>query len=350
MTMARYSTAQGQISRRAALKAGLAAASLGGIGGCASNAIVWPWSEPVSRPLLGILGLSSTAESVEQSFNREGLAALGYREGQSIRVERRFAQDRSQLASFAFELVALQPDVLLASGLPALRALRDASSLFLTVGVLPDADVDGVIDEGFATSAVEPGLNVTGVVSGSVDVWVKRLEVLTLVAPIARAAIVWDVARHGAWAGYPRRPDIDRFAARYGLELIPVEAQDGTELEAAFWLAVDQGAQGVVIPPSPLAAASGPIIQALLQTHQLISVSGERSLVEIALISHLPNAAAMHRRAAQMVDGILRGSRPAQMPLVPAPSFDLIVNAAAARALGVTLPRALTSGGARPVR
>jgi putative ABC transport system substrate-binding protein len=348
--MARSLSGQNPISRRAALKAGLAAASLGAVGGSATNAVVWPWSEPVSRPLLGILGLNAAAVIIEQSFTREGLAALGYREGHSIRVERRYAPDRSQLADVAHELASQKPDVLLASGLPAMRALRDTGSLFLTVGVLPDADVDAVIDEGFAASAVEPGLNMTAVVGGSIDTWVKRLEILALVAPIRRAALVWDVAQNGAWAGYTRRPDMDRFAARYGMELVPIEAQNATELEVAFSQAVGQGVQAVAIPPSPLAAANGPAIQALLQTYRLPSVSAESSLVEIALISHLPTAAAMHRRAAQMVDAILRGARPAQMPLVPSPNFDLIMNGSAARALGITLSRTLTSGGSQPVR
>lgn len=267
------------------------------------------------------------------------LAELGHLPGKTLLVEVHSTEGRRERANaVAAELVALRPDLVV---VPTCGYLLDAMRRATrTIPILVAACTDDMVAAGIVASLARPGGNVTGLQKLTPELSAKRLELLKEVAPrVQRVAVLWD-------------PDYSTFvddwrtlraaAATLGVTLLPVEARSAAELEAAFAAASAQHADAMVSLSDPMTFANGPRVSTLARQYRLPVVTPYREAVEAGtLLSYGPNVLAMIRRAGEMADRILKGMRPAEMPVEQPARFELLINITAAKFLGLTIPHSL---------
>jgi ABC-type uncharacterized transport system substrate-binding protein len=268
---------------------------------------------------------------------RDQMRQLGYVEGQNVRFEPRWAQgDDGQLPKLAAELVGLKVDLIVTGGTNAAVAAKRATS---TIPIVTATGADPVA-VGVAASLRQPGGNVTGVTSITSELAGKRLEILRTVAPGAsRIAILWD-ERNAASRLAVDGTEAAAKTANVTIRSVPVRSP--AEIEAAF-ATVDRdraGALGIV--PSPMFFSHRKRFAELALKHRLPTVVGSREYVEAGgLVSYSPDYPDLFRRAATFVDKILKGARPADLPIEQPTKFELVINLKTAKALGLTIPPSL---------
>ena len=287
-------------------------------------------------PRVGLLSLSASAEmSGRLAAFRAGMRELGYREGENVVFEVRLADGRAdRLAALSAELAAANVDVIVTSGHPAIRAAQLASKTIpIVVAIMSDP-----VAEGFAASYARPGGNITGLAFQDADLTTKRLQLLKeFVPPLSRVAVLWD----------PEMPmsllTATKTAAhvlQLSLDVLP--AGNATQVGKVFENAVAGKAQGVFEVASPRFAALRADIATLAVEKRMPMACEERDFVAAGcLVSYGPSFDAMYRRAAYYVDKILKGVRPADLPIEQPTAFELVINRKTARALGLTVPRSL---------
>jgi putative ABC transport system substrate-binding protein len=266
------------------------------------------------------------------------LQELGYVEGQNFRIEFRTAAGQlERLPALAAELIRLPVDVLVVAGPEVtLRAARDATRTMPIVMIAVDYDP---IALGYIAGLPRPGGNITGVVSQQLQVTGKCLELLKDALPqLTRVAVLWDV------------PSADQFrtvaeAARvlgmqvHSLALFDPPAYD---YEGAFAAAAREGAEALMVLQSPLFSAARARITALAAQHRLPAIYGWRAYVDAGgLMAYGASLVDMGRRAATYVDRILKGAKPADLPIEQPMKFELVINLKTAKALGLTVPSLL---------
>jgi putative tryptophan/tyrosine transport system substrate-binding protein len=267
----------------------------------------------------------------------QGLQELGWTVGRNIRIDYRWsAGNADRTRGYAAELVALAPEVILAPGSasagPLLQATRAVPIVFVTT-------VDPV-GAGVVESLVRPGGNATGFLAFEYGISAKWLELLKEIAPrVTRAAVIRDPA---IAAGAGQLGAIQSVAPSFGVELSPVNVRDATEIErdvAAFARAPNGG---LIVTPSALTLNHRVQIITLAARHKLPAVYSDRHWVTGGgLISYGPDRVDQYRRAAGYVDRILKGEKPADLPVVQSSKFELVINAQTARMLGLTVPPTL---------
>jgi ABC-type uncharacterized transport system substrate-binding protein len=267
----------------------------------------------------------------------QGLQELGWTVGRNIRIDYRWAAGNAdRTRGYAAELVALAPEVILAPGSasagPLLQATRAVPIVFVTT-------VDPV-GAGFVASLARPGGNATGFLAFEYGISAKWLELLKEIAPrVTRAAVIRDPA---IAAGAGQLGAIQSVAPSFGVELSPVNVRDATEIErdvAAFARAPNGG---LIVTPSALTLNHRVQIITLAARHKLPAVYSDRHWVTGGgLISYGPDRVDQYRRAAGYVDRILKGEKPADLPVVQSSKFELVINAQTARMLGLTVPPTL---------
>jgi putative ABC transport system substrate-binding protein len=292
---------------------------------------------------IGVLaaGPRPTAEIPTWAAFLSGLRDLGYAEGRNLVLENRFAEGRlERLPELAAGLVAARVDVIVVAGPAPMPAAKAATA---TVPIVMIAGSGDPVGEGLVASLARPGGNITGLTfAASSERYAKQLELLNEAAGrIARVAFLWD----GDEAYYQKNlaPALDQAAHQLGIRIIgPVLVHSPGGLEAAFAAMVAQQAQAI------LAATTGVILSqrvraaALAIQHRLPMMVAFRELVAAgSLMSYGPNFAEVYRRAAVFIDKILKGARPADIPVEQPPKYDMIVNLATARALGLAIPPAI---------
>jgi putative ABC transport system substrate-binding protein len=259
---------------------------------------------------------------------------LGYVEGETIALEARFAQQQAdRLPALAAELVSSNVDVIWTFGTPASTAARK------TISTIPVVFVGGgnPVELGLVQSLAHPGGNLTGVTQFSTILDRKRLEILRDVAPrISRVALILDAT------SLLRTIVLDETRAAgqtLGVEIYPFEVRDRSDCAAAFQVAIAAGADGLLVQPSPLLLAHRTLITDLAVQSRLPGLFPVREYVEAGgLLAYGPAILQAHRRSATLVDRILKGARPADLPVEQPTEFDFIVNQRTARALGLTIP------------
>lgn len=308
---------------------GLLLAGLTLLAGCGLRS--WQPAQPPRIPRIGYLFVQDEPIAVAWAF-RQGLRELGYAEGQSIAVEWRFWDGRPErLPGLAAQLVGLNPDLIVVAGLTAALAVRDAAGDIPIVVILASADP---VQAGLVAGLARPGGNVTGL-SGAVPVhWRKRLELLRQIIPGAsRFAVLGDtrmVGRSWSWDGLGRSLSVHLHPLELGAIDEPDSASNATLREYAGVIASVGGT-----PDRQVAQR----IADLSLKHRLPSMSDSRRFVDAGgLMAYSPEPLELHRRSAGYVDKILRGSRPGDLPVEPATTFDFVINLQAARALGVPIP------------
>ena len=311
-----------------------------------STAAAWPLqafaqqSERVRR--IGVLaggGLDADDLDLQARIGafEAGLKQLGWTNGQNVRIDiRAGAGDADRLRRYAEELVALAPDVILTTGAsavpPLLKATRNVPVVFTNV-------VDPV-GAGFVDSLAKPGGNVTGFVSLEYGSSIKWLELLKEIAPrVNRVAVIRDPEIS---AGTGQFGAIQGAASSIGLEVTAVSPREASEVERAIATFARAPNGGLITTSSALAIGRRDLIVGLAAKHKLPAVYYRRVfLTSGGLISYGPDVIDLSRRAAGYVDRILKGEKPAELPVQAPSKYELVVNLKTAKALGLTIPPAV---------
>jgi putative ABC transport system substrate-binding protein len=268
---------------------------------------------------------------------RQGLRELGYVEGQNFVIEARYAEGQvERLSDLATELVRLHIHVMIAAGSAATRAAQQATS---TIPIVMTTFMDAVA-QGFVGSLARPGGNITGVAGLGVELSGKRLEILKEAVPeVARIAVLWNPANTTT---APNLRATQAAAQALGVELHVLEVRTPNDFEGAF-AAVTRGRAGavLVIGDAFLAGNRTRTVDFAQQNGLPGMYSGREWVDAGGLMSYAPSWTAMFSRAAIYVDKILRGAKPADLPVEQPTKFELVINLKTAKALGLTIPPTL---------
>jgi putative tryptophan/tyrosine transport system substrate-binding protein len=268
----------------------------------------------------------------------QGLAELGWTVGRNVRIEYRWgAGDLDRFRRYAAELVALSPDVVLASAGSIVGAFQQASRTVPIVFVTTIDPVGG----GWVESLSRPGTNATGFASAEFSMSAKRLELLKELAPgIKRAAVIRDPSVPAGSGGLAA---IQTVAPSLGVELTPVGVRDAGEIERAI-TAFARGSNGglIMVGPQSSVQRHRDLIVTLAARYRLPAVYPNRVFVtDGGLISYAADPVDQYRRAAAYVDRILKGEKPADLPVQAPTKYELVINLKTARALGIEVPASL---------
>jgi putative ABC transport system substrate-binding protein len=270
-------------------------------------------------------------ESIE-AF-RQGLRELGYVEGRNLTIEYRWAEGKPErMRELAEELVRLNVDVIVAPSSIYTGAAKRATST-IPIVFMSHADPLG---SGHVVSLARPGGNATGLTIMMTETNVKSLELFKQALPrLARVAVVWDPATpsHG-----PGLKAVEAAGPSLGLRILSVPVRSASEYERAFSTMIREHADGVLVLATPLFIAGAKPLAELALRHRLPSLFGPKHNVEAGgLMCYSPRRADLYHRGAFFVDRILRGVRPADLPVEQATRFELVINMRTAKALGITI-------------
>ncbi|MBI4488362.1 MAG: ABC transporter substrate-binding protein [Deltaproteobacteria bacterium] len=272
--------------------------------------------------------------SARQEAFRQSLRELGWVEGQNITIEMRNAEFMlDRLPDFTAELVRLKVDLIVALEPPATRAAQNATK---TIPIVMRS-TDDPVKEGFVHSLARPGGNITGVTSVSTELYGKRLELLKeVVQKLARVAVLWDPSFRTGKATFK---EMEAAAALFRLHLLSSEARRPEDFENAFRAATRGGAHALITLRNPLIVDQRKRIAELAVKSRLPAIYDDRDFVEAGgLMSYGTNLADLYRRAAYFVDRILKGAKPAELPVEQPTKFELFINLKAAKQIGLTIP------------
>ena len=308
------------------------------IGGAAA---AWPLAARAQHvgkvPIIGFLGTNAAAWRPWTDAFAERLGALGWADGRTIAIQYRWAEGRPErYTEIAAEFVRLKVDVIVTTG-DAVPALKEATAIIPIVFVLSNDPLGG----GLVASLARPGGNVTGLSVQATDLASKRLELLREVVPrLRRLAIMAD-------AGYPdavlEMGKAEASARTLGLEVASLKIRRAEDIAPVF-AALNAQADALYVVGNALTTANRTRIITLALGARLPTIFSTRDHVQAGgLMSYGSNYPAQFHRAAELVDKILRGAKPGDIPVEQPTKFDLVVNLTTARALGLTIPDKLLS-------
>ena len=283
------------------------------------------------------LAADDTEGSARVTALAQGLQELGWRDGRDVRIDYRWAAaDAPSFHRHAQELLTLAPDVIIASATPSVVALQQATRTVPIVFV----GVADPVGAGLVESLAHPGGNTTGFSIFEYSISGKWLELLKEIAPrVRRAAVIRD---HLLTSGTAQFGVIQSVAHALGAELTPVAARSADEIERGLSTFAREPDGGVIVTGSPLTAVHRNLIIMLAARHRLPAVYPFRYFATGGgLISYGPDVADQYRRAAGYVDRILKGEKPADLPVQAPTKFETIINLKTAKALGLDVPTTL---------
>ena len=302
-----------------------------------STAIAWPLAaraqQPAKLPTIGFMGSGTAAAQSEWTAAfLQRLRELGWSEGRNIAIEYRWAEGRSErFTEIAAEFVRLKVDLILTHNTPPVLAAKRATSVIPIVF----ATAGDPVGSGIVASLARPGGNITGLSSEAPDTASKRLGLLRELVPnLQRLAILADVGN--PYAELEERK-IGDAARTLGVEVTTFETRRGPDIDPAFDM-MKGHAQALYVVAVPLLFANRVRINTLALAARLPTLYLVREYVDAGgLMSYGPNWPGMWRRAADFVDKILRGAKPADIPVEQPTKFDLVINQTTAKALGITI-------------
>jgi putative tryptophan/tyrosine transport system substrate-binding protein len=314
-------------------------ATLGG------GAVAWPLAASAQHlgkvPLVGaLIPFAEGDEEAERRRNafQRGLEAFSWTNGQNIRIEYRWVgSDPNRIRSYAADIVGLAPDVILANATPVLAAIRQETRTIPIVFV----QVIDPVSRGFVKSLAQPGGNVTGFTNFEFPMGGKWVEVLKEVAPrITSIAVVFnpDTAPYGE----PFFQQITTSASSLSIEAIEARVRNVVELEKAVAGIAAKSNGSLIVLPDTFTTVHRDSIIALADRHQLPGVYPFRYFATRGgLVSYGVDAEDMFRRSASYIDRILKGEKPADLPVQAPTKYELVINLKTAKALGLTIPPTL---------
>jgi putative ABC transport system substrate-binding protein len=307
-----------------------------------STAAAWPvkaraqQSERMRR--IGVLMGTAADDPVGKARGAaflQGLQQLGWTEGNNVRIDYRWATaDTDRFRRYVAELIELAPEVILASSAPSVASLLQATRIVPIVF----AAVADPVGAGYVDSLARPGGNATGFISFEYGLSGKWLELLKQIAPsVTRAAVLRDLV-----VGLGQFGAIQSVAPSVGVEVSPVNMRDAGEIERAVAAFARVPNGGLIVTGSPLAMVHRDLIVTLAARHKLPAVYWDRAHVTGGgLISYGPDLVDQHRQAARYVDRILKGEKPADLPVQAPTRYELVINLKTAKALGLDVPATL---------
>jgi putative ABC transport system substrate-binding protein len=305
------------------------------IGGAAAALPLAARAQQPAVPVIGFMGAgSAAAQSHLTGAFLQRLRELGWTEGRDVRIEYRWGDGRTdRFAEIAAEFVRLRVDLILTHNTPPTLAAKQATSVIPIVF----ATAGDPVGTGIVASLARPGGNVTGLSGQAADTAGKRVELLReLIPDLRRLAILVDVDSPLS----ARDVDETQGAARtLALETVAFEIRRPEDIAAAFKALQGRAAQALYVSTGPIVFVNRIRINAFALAARLPTMHGVRENVEAGgLMSYGPNWPRMWRRAGDLVDKILRGGKPSDIPVEQPTEFDLVINLATAKALGLTIP------------
>jgi putative ABC transport system substrate-binding protein len=309
------------------------------LGGAAA---AWPLAAQAQQPermrRIGVLsGVAADDQNnkVRLAAFQQQLQQLGWADGHDVRIDYRFAAGNPEnYHKYAAELVALAPDVILAPGGSLAHVLQATRTVPIVFAFAADP-----VGSGFVERLSRPGGNATGFLLFEYDLSAKRLELLKEIVPgVTRAAVLRDP---NAIGGIGQFAVIQSVARSVGVEVSPLNLRDADEIERAVTAFARSSNGGLIVPASALASVQRNLIVELAARHRLPAVYFERLFVASGLISYGADLVEQYRRAAGYVDRILRGEKPADLPVQAPTKYDLVINVKTAKTLGIEVPPTL---------
>ena len=287
---------------------------------------------------IGVLETISTTLNVANFYAlREGLRQLGYAEGQNLVIEYRSADGRDdRFPGLARELLALKVDVIVTRGTPAAKAVKNATST-VPVVMMASGDPVGV---GLVTSLARPGGNITGLSAIVGELSPKRLELIREIVPgLARIAVLANTSNDAVRRDWAR---IETAARSLGVQSQLLDLRESDALGPTFDDASARRADALVVVIDAITQANQQRIVDLAMKHRLPAIYSSREFVDAGgLMSYGVSYPDLYRRAATYVDKILKGTKPADLPVVQPTKFELVINLKTAKALGIEVPPTL---------
>jgi putative tryptophan/tyrosine transport system substrate-binding protein len=315
-----------------------------GLGGLTIAGPLAVHAQPERMRRIGIL-LPATADDAEFQARvgafLQALALLGWTIGRNVRIDTRWATaNAAEIRRHAADLAALAPDVILAHGAstvgPLLQATRTVPIVFPIVG--------DPVAAGFVDSLARPGGNATGFLSNEYSLSGKWLELLKQIAPgVTRAAVLRDSTQGSGTSLFAA---IQAVAPSLRVEVNPVNMRDAGEIERAIAAFARSPNGGLILTPGGAAALHRDLIVTLAARHKLPAVYSERSFAAAGgLISYGPDYVDQYRQAAGYVDRILKGEKPADLPVQAPTKYETVINLKTAKALGLAVPASVLARG-----
>jgi len=302
------------------------------------TAVAWPLAAHPQERMRRIGLLIASSDNLETTARlsalRDGLRRLGWIDGRNIQIETRLASgDFALMRQQAAELVALNPDVLFAAPSSAMGVMRDATSTLPIIF----AQLADPVGAGYVASLARPGGNATGFSQFEYAIAVKWLELLKQIAPgVTRAAVLYDPDNAGS-LGYLRVIEPD--APKFNLRLAMAPARDAAEISRAIEGFVQEPSGGLIVLPSSVAGAHQEHIIAMAARHRLPAIYPFGYFPRRGgLASYGTDTIDLYRRAASYIDRILKGEKPADLPVQLTDKFELVINLKTAKTLGLELP------------
>jgi putative tryptophan/tyrosine transport system substrate-binding protein len=308
-----------------------------GLGGAA---VAWPCAargqqgERMRR--IGVLFAAGAADGDSQARHAaflQRLQQLGWTDSGNVRIDTRFgAGNANNIRRYSAELVSLAPDVILVAGNAVEQLLQATRAVPIVFVIVPDP-----VGAGYVDNLSRPGGNVTGFMQFEYSLTAKWLELLKQISPgVTRAAVLRESALP---AGIGQFAVIQYVALSVGVEVSPVNVRDAPEIERAIAAFARQPNGGLIITASALAAVHRDLIATLAARHKLPAVYSQRHFVAGGgLISYGADFIDQHRQAAGYVDRILKGEKPADLPVQAPTKYELVINLKTAKALGLDIP------------
>jgi putative tryptophan/tyrosine transport system substrate-binding protein len=295
-------------------------------------------AQPRKAPVVGYLGYDAPgSDPTGIAGLRDGLRELGYVENQNIFIEYRFAESQDdRLAALIRELMILKVDLLLAQGTAVTAAAKRATATIPIVAVAGDP-----LGSGFVQSLARPGGNITGLSTGqAANFGGKWLEIVK--ATIPQASLVGVILNPTNRSSVERLSEMESVAPSLGLRVMSHVVKKSADIDDAFVAVTRAHVAAVVIMADPLVVGEKAHVVKAAAAHRVPAIYGFREFVDAGgLMSYGANLADLWRRAATYVDRILKGAKPADLPVEEPRKFELIINLKTAKALGLTIPPSL---------
>ena len=314
------------------------------IGALGAAALTWPLTSRAQQPdrmrRIGVL-VGASADGMDAQARHatflQGLQQLGWTDGRNVRIDTRWGgANADDIRKYAAELAALAPDVILAAGNAPVERLLQATRAVPIVFVI----VLDPVGSGIVNSLSQPGGNATGFMQFEYSLTAKWLELLKQIAPgVTRAAVLRDST---IAAGIGQFAVIQSVAPSVGVEVSPINGRDASEIERAIAAFARTSNGGLIVTASALAGVHRDLLITLAARHKLPAIYYDHFFVAAdGLISYGTDIVDQYRRAAAYVDRILKGEKPADLPVQAPTKFEMAINLKTARTLGLTVPPAL---------
>jgi putative tryptophan/tyrosine transport system substrate-binding protein len=311
------------------------------------GAAAWPIAARAQQagkvPRIGYMVMGSLQSPDTHTFRdafRHGLRERGYVEGQNVTIEYRAADgELARFPELARELVRLNPDLIFAPNTPAARAAKQATT---TIPIVAPIMGDPVSD-GLVASLARPGGNITGMTFLGPELAAKRLELLKQAVPaVSRVAALWDPGAYSEATMREMIRNVEAASAVLQVQLKLLGVREPAEFERAFVMMATERSDALILLPSPMLFGERRQLIDLATAHRLPSIAMAREFVELGgLLAYGASISDLVRRAGSYVDKILRGAKPADLPVEQPTKFELFINLRTAKALGIEVPAKL---------